>query len=275
MMTLPTPDAAFRWTEQTWGPALTCVPLGATAQHVFTARQLQLRGGRGPTAPAWLAVLGSVGCEPGALVRVGQVHGRGVHVVRRGQLRELVSRDPPAADAIVSNQPGAALGVLVADCVPVLMADRRSGAAAAVHAGWRGTCAGVSAAAVDALAREFGTRPADLTVALGPSVGPDDYEVGAEVVAAFESAGYASRIDRWFRRRARRTCLDLWSANRDQLIAGGVSPERVFVSGLSTLRHPDLLASYRAHREMAGRMAAVIVVPSDSEVGGRRSKVIR
>jgi len=117
-------------------------------------------------------------------------------------------------------------------------------------------------AAVERLTTEFGTRPDDVVAAIGPSIGPDDYEVGEALVDAFRSAGHGpEEVARWFIRRSSRLHLDLWSANRDQLVTAGVSPDRIFTCGLSTCAHPEVFDSYRSDGERAGRMAALIVVP--------------
>jgi hypothetical protein len=257
-MTLPVPDPAFRWTAEPWGPALRCLPLEATAQHAFTARQLQL-----PSDGSWAAAAASVGASAEQMRRVRQVHGNVVRVLQRGRTDDADAEARPDADAIVSNVTGLVLAVLVADCVPIVVADRTSGAAGAIHAGWRGTCARVGATAVTAMHRHFGTSPADLIAAIGPSIGPDDYEVGEALVDAFREAGHAAGdLDRWFSRSDGRLRLDLWSANRDQLVDAGVRPDRIFSCGLSTLAHPDVFDSFRGAGEGAGRMAAVIVVPA-------------
>ena len=180
---------------------------------------------------------------------------------------EDASDQKPDGDAIVSNQPGLVLAVMVADCVPILLADSRTGAVGAVHAGWRGTCAGVAPAAIGRLTSEFGTRPGDLIAAIGPSIGPDDYEVGEPLVEAFRNAGHSpGDITRWFLHRGTALHLDLWSANRDQLVAAGVSADRIFIAGLSTLAHPEVFDSFRAEGAQAGRMAALIRVPSSREL---------
>lgn len=257
-MTLPTPDPAFHWTHELWGPALRCSGLAGAAQHLFTSRQLELRG----SDAAWAAAAASLGAAPERVMRVKQVHGNIVRVLKRGEVTAASSHDRPDGDAIVSNEPGLVLAVAVADCVPILLADRKSGAAAAVHAGWRGTCAGIAPAAVERLTGEFGTKPADLIAAIGPSIGPDDYEVGESLVDVFKNAGHSpDDLARWFIRRASRLHLDLWSANRDQLVAAGVSPDRIFTSRLSTRAHPEVFESFRAEGDRAGRMAALIQVP--------------
>ncbi|HEY2900339.1 MAG TPA: peptidoglycan editing factor PgeF [Polyangia bacterium] len=115
-----------------------------------------------------------------------QVHGATVARVRAGDDEAAIAR--LNADGLCIDAPGAVVSIYVADCIPVLMADARTGAVAAVHAGWRGTVAGVVPAAVRRMADEFGTRPADLRVALGPAIGVCCFEVGDEVVQAVTAA---------------------------------------------------------------------------------------
>lgn len=258
-MTLPTPDPAFHWSDEPWGPALRCNGLAGAAQHLFTSRQLELRA----SDAAWASAAASLGAAPEHVIRVKQVHSNIVRVLKRGEVAAASSRERPDGDAIVSNEPGLILAVSVADCVPILLADPKTGAAGAVHAGCRGTCAGVASAAVARLISEFGARPEDVIAAIGPSIGPDDYEVGESLVEAFENAGHSpGDLARWFIRRASRLHLDLWSANRDQLVAAGVAPDRIFTSRLSTRAHPEVFDSFRAEGERAGRMAGMIRVPA-------------
>jgi YfiH family protein len=153
---------------------------------------------------------------------------------------------------------------MVADCNPILVVDPKRGAAAAIHAGWRGTCARVGPAAIDTMRREFGSDPSDLIAAIGPSVGPDDYEVGESLIDAFAAAGHSNAdIDRWFIRSKPKPHLDLWKANRDQLAAAGLRADHIYICGLSTVSHPDVFDSYRIAGEKAGRMAGIIVVPPE------------
>lgn len=254
----PIPDS-FQWTRESWGAALRCRPLDGIAPHLFTTRQLQLS-----SALDIRQLADSVDARDVEMVT--QVHGAGVLVVRRGIDR---SAHPQEADALVSDDPAIAIAVRAADCVPLLMADRVRGVVAAVHAGWRGTAARVAAAAVDALSREFGTRPADIVAAIGPTIGACCYDVGSELVDAFAAAGHERHlIDRWFvalppprgsfppeRPRLR---LDVAGANRDQLILAGVHESDIHVAGLCTAMHLDILTSYRAEKENAGRIAGVI-----------------
>lgn len=196
-------------------------------------------------------------------MRVKQVHGNVVRVLKRGQVADDAAEQRPDGDAIVSNEPGLALAVMVADCNPILVVDPVRGAAAAIHAGWRGTCARIGPTAIDMMRREFGSDPADLIAAIGPSVGPDDYEVGETLREAFTTAGHAkSDIDRWFINTLPKPHLDLWAANRDQLTGAGLRRDTIYLCGLSTVSHPDVFDSYRVAGERAGRMAGIIVVPA-------------
>jgi len=260
-MKLPRPDSTFHWTSEGWGDALRCGRLDGAAQHLFTSRQLAL-----PDDAAWRAALASVGSTPDRLMRVKQVHGNAVRILKRGEVPEDAHTQRPDGDAIVSNVPGHALAVMVADCVPILLCDPSRGAAAAIHAGWRGTCARVAQSAVTAMQREFGCHPADLIAAIGPSVGPDDYEVGDSLITSFLEAGHSrSSIDKWFRRRAGRLFLDLWAANIHQLMDSEVDAGQIFLCGLSTVSHPGIFDSYRVDGESAGRMAGLIVVPTSAK----------
>ena len=195
-------------------------------------------------------------------MRVTQVHGNVVRVLRRNAVPVDASALRPEADAVVSDQAGLALAVLVADCVPIILVDPVRGAAAAIHAGWRGTCARIAARSVEVMQRQCGTSPGDVLAAIGPSAGPRDYEVGPSLIAAFRDAGHhPDDIDRWFLKAGTRPRLDLWQANRDQLAAAGVPADHLYICGLSTVSHPEILESYRRDGEQAGRMAALVIVP--------------
>jgi polyphenol oxidase len=251
-MTEPQPSDGFEWTQAPWGRVLRCRPLSAIADHFFTNASLELR----EREDEWRAVAELAGVPRGRLLVLRQVHGDAIATAREGDADRW---SPPTADGVVSGDSSAALVVRVADCTPVLMADRRTGAAAAVHAGWRSTMQGIAAKAVAAMQREYGSDPQDLVAAIGPSLGPCCGEMGEEVVEAFREAGHGEAVDRWFiRQPGRRPYFDLWTANSDQLRAAGVPAESVHISGLCTRTYDQLFHSYRAAGTKAGRMAGVI-----------------
>jgi YfiH family protein len=259
-MTPPAVPDPFYWTPSPCGVVLKCRPLEAIAPHLFTTRELPLS-----SSADWRRLGDALNAK--RVATLDQVHGREVVTITRG-----TSPPPqrPKADALVSDDPAVAVAVRAADCVPLLLADASRGAVAAVHAGWRGTAAGVVPAAVDAL-RRLGVNPARLVAAIGPSVGACCYEVGSELIDAFTAAGYArTLLDRWFVSPdpedgirdpgpgIRRWRLDLVGATRDQLVLAGVREAQIHACGLCTAMHLDVLTSYRAEKEKAGRIAAAI-----------------
>jgi hypothetical protein len=266
---LPQPNDGFGWVQLPDGPALVCGALSDLAPHLFTTRFWRLGSGQEqPDETAWRGVARAVGVDPAALVRLRQVHGAGVVTARPGPPRQ--------ADGLVTDNRSIAVAVQAADCVPLLLADRQTGAVAAAHAGWRGLAAGVPAAIVAALAREFGSHAGHLVAVIGPAIGACCYEVGDEVRQRFAAAGFAAmQLERWFRRvpavtpqnqamprsdrpaRPAHWFLDIWAVTRDLLEGAGVQPGHIFEAGLCTASHAAL-CSYRRDAAQAGRLAAVI-----------------
>ena len=143
-------------------------------------------------------------------------------------------------DALLEDTPGSVVAVKTADCIPILLADERRRAVAAVHAGWRGTVARIAARAVESMRERFGSDPADLHAAIGPGIGRCCYEVGPEVAAYFGEQGRAH--------------VDLADANRRQLLDCGVTPERIYASNLCTMCRAGEFHSFRRDRDEAGRL---------------------
>lgn len=247
--------ASFSWMDTPWGPALSCDALRSYARHLFSARGLDVpHADRGQ---GWASLAAWLGVEPSLVWRMRQVHGITVHT------DAIAPCDGawPEGDLLATDRTDVALAVRTADCVPLLYADPRTGAVAAVHAGWRGTVAGAAGRMVEVLHSRFGSRPADLIVAIGPSIGPDAYEVGADVIDAFAARwpADAARGTWWTpREQPGKFLLDLWTITRDQLAATGVAPDRIHLAGLCTAHHANVFESYRVHGSAAGRMVAAI-----------------
>ena len=253
-MTHPQPSGGFEWTQEPWGAALRCAPLGRVAAHLFTTGNLRLVDDE----CEWKAVAGRLGVAPHGIRLIRQVHGVDVATVRAGSSQESAAR--PEADVIISDDPEAAIGVRVADCAALLLADRRTGVVGAAHAGWRGTLKSAAIVAADAMRATFGSEPQDLVAAIGPCLGPCCGEVGPEVVEGFLAAGHPAReLAGWFSPgRGDRQHLNLWAANRDQLLRAGVPASQIHVAEICTQTHSALLHSYRAHGRKAGRMVGLI-----------------
>jgi YfiH family protein len=213
-----------------------------------------LRGSPHVETEGWRQLASWLGVEAELLVRLRQVHGNQVYLADR----HLPSPGPPDADAAVCGDSSGALAVQVADCVPLVMANDSSGQVGVAHAGWRGTAAGIALAASHALG-DGGRQVA----AIGPSIGPCCYEVGAELRDRFRDSGWTHVGDDWFEQRAGRWYLDLWRANFDQLVKAGVPAESIYVSRLCTSCHPDWFPSYRRDGAGAGRLAGFIRAGGD------------
>lgn len=183
---------------------------------------------------------------PPEIVRLGQVHGDRVAVVDQPGF-------VPECDAAVTAAPGLVLSVRVADCVPVLVAGRL--AIGIAHAGWRGTAAGIAGRMLAALHRLAGEDPRDLAAWIGPSIGPCCYTVGEEVARQFDPG--------LLRRDRDGLHLDLWRANRNQLLAAGIPAAGIHDGAICTRCHQHLLHSHRGSGGRPGRNEAFLVRPPD------------
>ncbi|HVF44422.1 MAG TPA: peptidoglycan editing factor PgeF [Pyrinomonadaceae bacterium] len=191
-----------------------------------------------------------------ALAACWQVHGRDVRVVRAAS---EAGNESERCDALATELPGVLLGVKTADCVPVVLGDPRTGACAAVHAGWRGTLAGIVSRALATLQKEFGTRPEDVRAAIGPAALACCYEVGPEVVEAFR-AGVSNADALFTPTREGRALVDLHRANLEQLTEAGVQSGRVHLLPLCTICRPGDFFSYRRDGQLHGRTGRLLSV---------------
>jgi purine-nucleoside/S-methyl-5'-thioadenosine phosphorylase / adenosine deaminase len=249
---LPELATGFHWLPAPWGYRLHADAL-ERFPHGWTTRQLALRGSPDQEAQAWAEVAAAAERDPAALVRLRQVHSAIVHCPNGRRL----PADRPQADAALASDATILLSVQVADCVPIVFADASTNTVAVAHAGWRGTAGGIAGATLSALARHR-VRVTDVVAAIGPSIGPCCYRVGAELVDAFRDAGWPKETATWFEQRADGWYLDLWRANTDQLVQQGVKRDAVHVAGLCTACHQDWFFSYRRDGAGTGRMAAYV-----------------
>ena len=243
-----TPESLGEWIA--WRPA----PLPPGLLVAVSGRGVAPEGTASPTEYLSRRFAEALSLPRIPIVRATQVHGDTAARVTDPPPPGTV-RDAGPCDILATDLPGVALVVQTADCVPILLAGRRS--VAAVHAGWRGSAKNAAAAGVAALSG-LGERPEDLTAFLGPSIGACCYEVGGEVAAQF--AGEF----------ARRSCggrfhLDLAAVNRSQLEASGVSPSRISSHPACTKCGGEAYASYRRDGAAAGRMIALIAMTQDSQ----------
>jgi polyphenol oxidase len=218
--------------------------------------------------------------SPWPLVALRQIH---------SDLIYRVDGTPPqllTGDGLVTDAPGLALAVQTADCLPIILVDRKRRSAGVFHAGWRGTLKRIVEKGVGEMRKHFGSDPRNLMAAIGPGVQGCCYEVGEEVRARFEAQfAYANRLFRevkesdpvrekypllFLTARApghgelpMKIYLDLVEANRRQLLDAGVPPRNIEVAGPCTACHTELLFSFRAEKGVTGRMMAVAGIRPD------------
>lgn len=199
-------------------------------------------------------ILATLGFHEKQSCTVWQVHGVDT-VVANGPMpqRKWLAR----ADGIITNKAGLALTMRFADCTPILIYDPEHHAVGIVHAGWRGTVDGAVVSTVEAMKFAYGSRPSLLQAAIGPSIGPDRYQVGEEVVTAVQQR--FGTLDGLIHRAADGSAyFNLWEANRRLLLETGVP--QIEVAGLCTATHTDEFYSHRAEKGNTGRFGAVIAL---------------
>lgn len=199
--------------------------------------------------------LAAMGATKMKLVTLRQTHSANVLTVRQDNHADA----PNTGDALITTQPGLLLGVQTADCVPILLADVKRRAIAAIHAGWRGTHARIVEKTLARMQYEFGTDAADCLAAIGPAARVCCYEVGQDVVELFSSTFPWADAIICNHQPTGKAHLDIPAANRQQLIHAGVPQSTIFTVNLCTICHNELFFSHR--RESAhgvGRMLSVI-----------------
>ncbi|GAB4492911.1 MAG: peptidoglycan editing factor PgeF [Anaerolineales bacterium] len=200
----------------------------------------------------------ALGRNPASMFDVFQVHSADVVLVNAPHPH---FNNPPElrADAMLTDNPRVTLLMRFADCTPILLYDPRRGVAGIAHAGWLGTVRKAAARAVEMMRAAYGCRPADILAAIGPAIGPDHYEIGADVE---EHARYAfgrdaeSVLERGHGPKAH---FNLWAANQLVLRQAGV--EQVEIAGICTACHTADWYSHRAEKGQTGRFGALIALP--------------
>ncbi len=210
----------------------------------------------------------AVGVDAARFTTCEQVHGSNVAVVNSdlvGAGAQSLATTIRDTDALVTNLPDVPLLLFYADCVPVLLADVRSGAIGLAHAGWRGTVAQIVCKTVQAMQTAFGSRPQDILAAIGPSIGACCYEV--DDLVRDKAAGY----EKFFAPvsgRDGKYMLDLWGYNRALLLECGVPAEQIATAGVCTAHNHELFCSYRAEAGKTGRMGVCLCRKSKAEGKG-------
>jgi len=165
------------------------------------------------------------------------------------------SVEPKIADAVVTGRKDILIGVQVADCVPLLLYDKKMNVAGVVHAGWRGTALSILKKTLDVMTRRFMREPKNIMMAIGPSIRGCCYTVGPEVT---EAVTHATGRGSYTSVRGGKHCIDLALANRGQALSANIPESHIWISGECTFCNPDRYFSFRYGKGTAGRQAAFI-----------------
>lgn len=202
----------------------------------------------------------SLSTEAVELVMPHQTHSNNVRVldaIYRNSCEEDRKSLLEGVDALVTDIPGYCLCISTADCIPVLLYDERKQVIAAIHAGWRGTVARIVENTLSVMAEQYGSQGEDIIACLGPGISLEAFEVGDEVYDAFREAGFdmnsiARKEDKWH--------IDLWEANRGQLLSHGVKFENIEISGVCTYHNNEDFFSARRQGINSGRVLSGVMI---------------
>jgi YfiH family protein len=196
----------------------------------------------------------ALGFDAADFVFCQQVHGTGIAKVDESDRGQVHS----GCDGLITDSVNLPLFLLFADCVPVLLYDPTHHALGVCHAGWRGTVNGAAAATLWAMQAAYGTDPTDVSACIGPSIGPQSYEVGDEVYAMAQARlPGADTLFTYPNGPGSNPYFDLWRANASQLTAAGIPAAQIEIGGVNTARHTSDFFSHRAERGQCGLFSMV------------------
>lgn len=165
----------------------------------------------------------------------------------------------PDTDALITNVPGICICVRTADCTPIILYDPVQKAIAVIHSGWKGTVQRISMKTIRIMHKEFGTNPENIIAGIGPSIGPEVYEVGPELIEQFNKLFKGNHIITPIIN-SEKGFLNLWEANKQILIESGIPEDNIEISGMCTFSNSELFYSARRDKNKTGRLASGIMI---------------
>lgn len=237
--------------------------LGGVSAGKFASTNFSVTRGDEPerVAENFRRMAGALGVDPERFVLSFQTHTTNVRKVTEEDAGKGVTknRDYRDVDGLITDVPGITLVTFYADCVPLYFLDPVHKAIGLSHSGWRGTAARMGQVTLQAMAREYGTDPADVLCCIGPSICQDCFEVGPEVIEEFRGT-FAGKYwpELYYGKENGKYQLDLWRANEIILLEAGVKREHLQTTGICTRCNPDYLFSHRYHGKERGNLAAFL-----------------
>ncbi len=231
-----------------------CTRLGGVSQGPFSSLNLDSKRGdsRENVVRNREILARALGLDSDKLFLANQVHGDQVFVLNENPGEGYFSYTHLDYDAIITSHVGIPIGVLTADCLPIIMLDPIKRIIAILHSGWRGTCLNIVGNVVSKFKSEYGSEPKDIIAGLGPGIGSCCYEVDIKVIRSIKnsSPNWKDYIEPL---KTNRYLLDLMGLNIEQLVLSGLEPAHIHKTELCTACHTDLFFSYRAFRKQTGR----------------------
>lgn len=198
--------------------------------------------------------LQALGCSPETVFDVWQVHSAAVVCASAPRPDGESLRQ---ADAILTDKPELTLYMRFADCVPILLHDPRKGVVGVAHAGWKGTIRDVATSTVNTMRKQYSSNPSDIVAGIGPSIGPDHYEIGAGVILQVMQR-FGDESDQILQSHNGKIHFDLWKTNKLLLERAGVG--NIQVAGICTACNTHDWFSHRAEKGRTGRFGALITL---------------
>ncbi len=243
---------------------------GVSEGHLGSMNLSYIRGDRKENVDENFRRIGEIlGKDAADFVCTDQTHTANVRTITsadrgKGIVRE---RDYKDVDGMITNEPGIVLSAFFADCVPLFFVDPVRNAIGLSHSGWKGTVGKIGRVTVEAMRKQFGSRPEDLVAAIGPSICGDCYEVGEDVAEQFRAAfpdsgkpGGEAERPLLTEKGSGKYLLDLWEANRRVLGEAGILPEHISITDLCTCCNPGFLFSHRASQGKRGNLGAFLML---------------
>lgn len=238
---------------------------GVSKEHLGTMNLSYTRGDEQENVDEnYRRIARVLGCQADDIVCSDQTHTTNVRKVTTKDKGKgvITSRDYSDIDGLITNEPGVVLATFYADCVPLFIVDPVHRAIGLSHSGWRGTVNRMGAVTLQEMEREYGTRPEDVQVAIGPSICQVCYEVSLDVAEAFHEAFPMQRENGQliYQKSEEKFQLNLWYANECVFCEAGVPKEQIEVTDICTCCNPDILFSHRASKGMRGNLGAFLML---------------
>lgn len=244
--------------------------LGGVSQGIYSSMNLSFTRGdeESSVRENYNRIAAAMGIQAEDIVTSDQTHTCNVRKVTEEDCGKGItcSRDYTDIDGMITDVPGLVLATFYADCVPLYFADPVHHAVGLSHSGWRGTVQKIGAVTIKKMAEEYGSDPADIKVAIGPSICQKCYEVSLDVVEEFKNAFDQKHWEKLFYAKENgKYQLNLWEANRIIFVESGILEENISMPNICTCCNPELLFSHRASHGKRGNLGAFLGIKKQND----------